>query len=420
MERPSLDGAGDAARARRLNIMRAVATGLLGLMAVVFALCGHFAGRWPWLSYVKAFAEAGMVGACADWFAVTALFRRPLGLPIPHTGLVPRKKDEIGVALGEFIAENFLTEAVLGAKLLQLEIGRWGAAWLRDPANAARLANQLTSLLHELLDLVTPQMRRDFVAIVARDLASALQAAPLASSMLRALWVDGRTQAFLDRILDFASRALTTNEELIRSQVTGRTFRWAPKWLDRKIADRIIRALAEVVQEMREADHPWRQQVTDSVNELIDRLDCDPALRERVEGLKRELVAHPLVLGNLERIWSQAENYMNPPTPEGRLALTEIATRLLSGVGGWLEERGDARESFNTWARLAVQNVIAPRRHEIGKFIAEIVAGWDTRSIVEKLELQVGGDLQFIRINGTLVGGCVGLAIFIVAKMLSL
>jgi uncharacterized membrane-anchored protein YjiN (DUF445 family) len=400
--------------------MRAFATGLLGLMALFFVAAGHFAGRWPWLAYVRAFAEAGMVGACADWFAVTALFRRPLGLPIPHTALVPRKKDEIGAALGDFIAENFLTEGVLEAKLRQLEIARWGAAWLREPDNAARLAARLTNLLHDLFGLVTPEMRRDFVAILARDLSGALQAAPLASSVLRALWVDGRTQIFLDRLLDFVARSLAEHEDLIRSQVAGRTFRWAPKWLDRRIADRIIRALTEVVQEMREPDHPWRRQVTDSVNELIERLDSDPALRERVEGLKRELVAHPIVLASLERIWSQVESRMNPPTEEARQALTRIAARLLAAFGRWLEDRGDARESFNTWARLAVQNVIAPRRLEIGRFIAEIVAGWDTRGIVEKLELQVGADLQFIRINGTLVGGAVGLAIFAGAKLLSL
>ena len=400
--------------------MRRIATGLLGLMAAMFIFSGAFMGRWPWLAYARAFAEAGMVGACADWFAVTALFRQPLGLPIPHTGIVPRKKEQIGEALGEFIAENFLTEAVLDAKLRQLEIARWGADWLSEPANAERLAQRITSLSRELLDLVAPQARRDFMAAVVKDIANALPAASLASSVLRALWLEGRTQAFLDYILDFVSRSLATNEDLIRGQVSGRTFRWAPRWLDRKIGDRIIQALAEVVEDMRHADHPWREQVRVSISEVIDRLDTDPAFREQVEALKKELVAHPLVLGNLERIWSEAESRVNPQTPEGMLAMTQLATRLLVSAGDWLEKRDDAREIFNGWARLAAQLVIAPRRHEIGRFIAEIVAGWDTRGIVEKLELQVGRDLQYIRINGTLVGGLVGLSIFIVSRWLSL
>ena len=190
--------------------------------------------------------------------------------------------------------------------------------------------------------------------------------------------------------------------------------------LDRRIGDRIIQALAEVVEEMRQPDHPWREQVRVSINEVIDRLDTDPAFREQVEGLKRELVAHPLVLANLERIWSEAENRLNPQTAEGRLAMAELVSRFLASAGEWLERRDDAREIFNGWARLAAQQVIAPRRHEIGRFIAEIVASWDTRSIVEKLELQVGKDLQYIRINGTLVGGLAGLAIFALSKWLSL
>jgi uncharacterized membrane-anchored protein YjiN (DUF445 family) len=420
MNDPRLISPSDLQRARALTTMRWVATGLLCLMAGVFVVSGIFMARWPWLAYVRAFAEAGMVGACADWFAVTALFRQPLGLPIPHTGIVPRKKDQIGEALGEFIAENFLTEAVLEAKLRQLEIARWGAAWLSDPANAERLAQRITSLSHELLDLVAPQARRDFVAAVVKDIANALPAASLASSVLRALWIEGRTQAFLDHILDFASRSLTSNEDMIRSQVSGRTLRWAPRWLDRRIGDRIIQVLAEVVEDMRRPDHPWREQVRISIGEVIERLDTDEAFREQVEGLKRELVAHPLVLENLEHVWWEAESRVNPQTAEGRLAMTELVSRLLRSAGSWLERRDDAREIFNGWARLATQRVIAPRRHEIGRFIAEIVAGWDTRSIVEKLELQVGRDLQYIRINGTLVGGLVGLAIFTLARWLSL
>ncbi len=413
-------GEGEAAQRRRLAVMQALATGLLGLMAVVFVTCGLLAHRWPWLAYVSAFAEAAMVGACADWFAVTALFRRPLGLPIPHTGIIPRKKDQIGEALGGFIADNFLTEAVLEAKLRRLEIARWGAAWLGEPANAASLGRRLTSLLREVLRLVPPETRRALTSAVVKDLATAIPAAPLAASVLRAAWVEERGQGVLDRILDIAARALTDNEALIRDQMAGRTFRWAPKWLDRAIADKLIRVLAEVASDMRRPDHPWRAQVAGAVERLIARLEGDPAMRERVETYKRELLANPLVLGQLERVWSAAEDRVNPPTPEGREALSDLATRGLTALGTWLEQRDDARDILNGWARLAAQRLIAPRRHEIGAFIAEIVAGWDSRGIVEKLELRVGPDLQYIRINGALVGGSVGLVIFIVSRWLSI
>ena len=405
---------------RRLTIMRWVAGGLLALMAVVFVACSLLLRRWPELAYLRAFAEAAMVGACADWFAVTALFRRPFGLPIPHTGLIPRKKEQIGEALGGFIAENFLTESVLEAKLRQLEIARWGAAWLRAPANAASLAGRLTSLLQELLRLVSPQTRRALTAAVASDLASNLPAATLTARVLRALWVDGRGHALIDQGYELVAKALTDNEALIRGQIAGRTFRWAPKWLDRKIADKILTVLADVVVDMRRPDHPWREQVFAAIERFLERLDTDPMLRERVERLKRGLLAHPLILDQLDGLWSAAENWINPQTPEGRQALADTARRLLAAVGDWLETHDDARDILNGWARLAAREVIAPRRHQIGAFVAEIVAAWDTRSIVEKLELQVGPDLQYIRINGTLVGGCVGLVIFSVARWLAL
>jgi uncharacterized membrane-anchored protein YjiN (DUF445 family) len=213
--------------------------------------------------------------------------------------------------------------------------------------------------------------------------------------------------------------ALADNEALIRGQIAGRTFRWAPKWLDRRIADKILAVLAEVVEDMRRPDHPWRARVSAEVEQFLERLDTDPLLRERIERFRRSLSAHPLVLDQLDGIWSAAEDWINPQTPEGRRALVDTARRLLAAVGDWLETRDEARDILNGWARLAAREVIAPRRHQIGGFVAEIVAGWDTHSIVEKLELQVGPDLQYIRINGTLVGGCVGLAIFCTARWLS-
>jgi uncharacterized membrane-anchored protein YjiN (DUF445 family) len=322
--------------------------------------------------------------------------------------------------LGGFIAENFLTETVLEAKLRQLEIARWGAAWLRDPTNVAGLGARLTSLLQEVLRLISPQARRSLTAAVVSDLASNLPASALAAGVLRSLWVEGRSQALLDQGLELVAGALADNEALIRGQIAGRTLRWAPKWLDRRIADKILKILAEVVEDMRRPDHPWRAQVSVAIERFLARLDTDPALRAKIERLKREMLAHPLILDQLDGLWTTAETWINPRTPESRQALADTASRLLLAVGDWLETRDDARDILNGWARLAAREVIAPRRHQIGAFVAEIVAGWDTRSIVEKLELQVGPDLQYIRINGTLVGGCVGLAIFCLARWLSL
>ncbi len=412
------DTPSDAQRAAELRRMQTLATGLLIAMAAVFAASSlaiaRGAGLAFGLGYVRAFAEAAVVGACADWFAVTALFRRPLGLPIPHTGLIPRNKQRIGEALGGFIAENFLTEAVLEGKLRQFELARWGARWLRQEANASALAERITTLIPELLNMTPADARRDFFAAATGSVVRALPAAPLAAGLARAVWSEGRARAILDRGLDALARYIAEREEMIRTMVAGRTFKWLPKWVDGKIADKVVSALGEILQEMRAPDHPWRTDLSAAVERFIDRLETDPALRTRAEALKRTLLEDPRVLGQFAQILTSA---LSGP---GFRDLEAAFTRALISFGEWLDEDEPARATLNAWMRAAATQVIAPRRREIGRFIAGVVEGWDTRSIVEKLELQVGRDLQFIRVNGTVVGGLVGLALYAVSRALGL
>jgi uncharacterized membrane-anchored protein YjiN (DUF445 family) len=405
-------------RAGRLRVMRLVATGLLAAMAVAYAVTSCLIPRAPWLGYARAFAEAATVGACADWFAVTALFRRPLGLPIPHTGIIPRNKDRIGDALGAFIADNFLTVEILEAKLRALEIGRWGAEWLRQPGNAGILAARLVELVPELLDLSTPAARRRFVGVVASDVISSLPAASIASGFLRAIWSAEGNSPILDAALDLIARALVTNQDLFRDEVAGRTYRWLPRWLDQKIADRILSAVIQTIEEMRSADHPWRERVRRDVEAFIVRLETDPALGERAEQIKLQIISHPLLVARIGELSDALEARLRPTTEAEASILADRVTGLLAGFGAWLYENTEAVEIFNAWARQAVQRTIAPRRHEVGRLIASVVADWDARNVTDKLELQIGADLQYIRINGTIVGGLVGLLIFTLSRLL--
>ena len=406
----------EASAGARLRTMRLAATGLLAAMVATYVVTGFWVRSEPWLAYVRAFAEAATVGACADWFAVTALFRRPLGLPIPHTGIIPRNKARIGEALGNFIADNFLTAEVLEAKLRQLEVGRWGAAWLREPRNAAELAERLVRLIPELLELSTPDARRRFVGAIAADAIASAPAASLAAGVLRAVSTGERGEAMLDAALGLASRALTANQDLLRAEVAGKTYRWLPRWLDNKIADKILSGLAETLEAMRAPDHPWRGRVRQYVDDFLERLETDPALGARAEEIKRQIASNPVLLARLGEIGDTLEARLRPKSDEeGRILAAHVAGWLAS-FGAWLYDRTEAIEIFNGWARSAVQRTIAPRRHEIGRLIASVVAGWDTRSVVEKLELQVGADLQYIRINGTIVGGLTGLLIFALSR----
>jgi uncharacterized membrane-anchored protein YjiN (DUF445 family) len=408
----------DRARARRLRLMRLAATGLLGAMAALYVVTSLWLQRAPWLGYVRAFAEAATIGACADWFAVTALFRHPFGLPIPHTAIIPRNKARIGEALGGFIADNFLTADILEARLRQLEVGRWGAAWLRQPQNAAKLAERAVALIPELLALSTPAARRRFVSALTADAIDGAPAAALAAAALRAVWSGERRDALLDAGLDLAARALASNQDLLREAVAGRTWRWLPRWLDRQIADKVLNGLAATLEAMRQPDHPWRMRVGGYVDAFVARLESDPALAARAEAIKRQIIAHPALLAGLDDVGEALERRLSPASDAEALVLAERLAGWLTGLGAWLDEASEAVEIFNDWARQAVQRTIAPRRHEIGRAVAGVVAAWDVRSVVEKLELQVGADLQYIRINGTLVGGLVGLAIFTVSRAL--
>jgi uncharacterized membrane-anchored protein YjiN (DUF445 family) len=410
----------DVVRARGLARMRTIATGLLGLMAVVFVAASLLQRQWPAFAYVRAFGEAGMVGACADWFAVTALFRRPFGLPIPHTGIIPRNKARIGEALGGFIADNFLTERVLEEKLRQLEVARWGGDWLRRPENARRLAERLAAAAPKLLRSLPPGAVGDLLGSAALAVARATPAGPAASKVLAALWSEGRAQPLFERALDWLGDYLASHEEAIRTQVSEHSYSWLPKWVDRMLADKLTRGLVEMLGEMRDPQHPWRRDLAAWVEDYIARLGADPDLQARADAYKLRLLSDPNLRGQVAEVWSGLETRVGTDLTQNPSDLAGPFERAILALGNWLAEDQQAQAQLNARARQLVSGVIAPRRHEIGLFVAQVVASWDARSVVDKLELQVGRDLQYIRINGTLVGGLVGVIIFAAAKALGL
>lgn len=415
---PDAASAADARRLRDLARMRLLATGLLVLMAAVFVLASLGAPRWPALAYLRAFAEAGVVGACADWFAVTALFRRPLGLPIPHTGIIPRNKDRIGAALGAFIAENFLTEAVLEDKLRQLEVARWGGAWLSRPQNARRLARRITAVVPEVLASAPPGAIGQLAAAMGLAAARATPAAPLAASVLGGLWSEGRAQALVEAAVEALAGYVARHEETIREKVAEQSPRWFPRWVDNMLADKVSDGLIRTIQDMRDPAHPWRAELREAVEGFIARLRSDPELQARVERLKLRLLDDPRVRAQGAELWAGLEARIAAEFAGDGLRLAAHVQRAVQAVGEWLAADAAAQQQLNALGRSLAIGVLAPRRHDIGRFVAEVVSGWDTQSVVDKLELQVGRDLQYIRINGALVGGVVGLAVFTAARAL--
>ena len=412
------DRAGDDRRLADLRRMRTIATLLLVLMTIVFVATSFARARWPWVDYVRAFAEAGMVGACADWFAVVALFRHPLGIPIPHTGIVPRNKVRIAAALGRFITNNFLTPKVLSEKLVKVDAAQWVADWLTDPDNARSVAHRAAVVVPEIVralprDAMADALGRSLVAGL-----KAMPAGPVAANLLGIVWAQGETQKLLDRAITVAESTLIANKAFIRARVEANSSRWVPRWLDGIVADKITSTIASTLAEMRDTAHPWRIELKDGIEGMIARLGSDPTLQADVEAAKNAFLDDPGFAEHVAVIWKEIDARLPSDVSAHAEAIATAVEHCLLSAGQWVGQDQAVKAKINGWIRYLVRRTISPRRAEIGAFVTNVVEAWDSTTLVNRLELQVGKDLQYIRINGTLVGGLVGLLIFTVSRWL--
>jgi uncharacterized membrane-anchored protein YjiN (DUF445 family) len=402
-------------RRRALRRARTLATSLLVLMLAIFIATSIGVKHWPWLAYIRAFAEAGMIGACADWFAVVALFRHPLGIPIPHTAIVANSKERIGIAIGRFMANNFLSPKVLAERMRDVDISGWAARWILRGDNANNIAQRATSSLNQALVALPREDLNAFLSGAVRGGIENVPASAFASRLLSLLWAHGEMQALAEKLLDWASTTLAKNRETIRNKVSRRTSRLIPKWIDGMVADKIIDGVMRILDEMREPSHPWRIEMTATVEQLIGDLAVKPEMIEKGEELKAKLLATPAVTSQIDALWVRIENRLEAPQTQAQL--TRVIERLLTNIGNRIQDDENLRDSINRWLRVAVLRTVAPRRTEIAEFIRNVVENWDVETLTERIELTVGRDLQFIRINGTIVGGLVGLIIFVVTQL---
>ncbi len=399
-------------RLRDLRRMRFLATALLVLMFAIFMATSLARVQWPWLPYLQAFAEAGMIGACADWFAVVALFRHPLGLPIPHTAIVPHNKARIGGALGRFVSNNFLSPAVLTAKIREVDTAGWIARWLSNPLNARRIARRVAMGLPQILRSLPRDQLNALLARGTRQAMEAIPAAPLASELLSLFWAQGETQALVEKAITIAAAALADNRDMIKTKVSRKSSRFIPKWVDAIVADKIISGLSQLLDEMRDPGHPWRVELGTAIEGLIRDLAEEPDMIARGEELKAEVLRNPAVLEQVGKLLVRIETRLDSDSASYVGPLADGLERALTAFAGWMGSDRRIGAAVNQWIGIALLRTVAPRRAEIGSFIAQVVERWDSETLVNRLELQVGRDLQYIRINGTLVGGLVGLMIF--------
>ena len=392
--------------------MKVVATGLLVVMALVFAITRAFEPLHPSLAYVKAFAEAAMVGGLADWFAVTALFRHPLGLPIPHTAIIPRNKDRIGEALASFIRENFLIPSVVARRMRRLDVAGAAGRFLQTPAGeGTRIRAGASRLIADIFESLDDERLGGFVkgAISAR--LRKTEVSPLLGHALASAINEERHVPMLEAAIRWTARALDANEPLIREMVHKKA-NWVLKLagLDTRLADAIIDGLRKLTVEMStDPAHPVRIKIEEALAQLANDLQTRPETRQKVEAIKEELLDNRSVSLWLDTLWQKSREAIVKAARNPDAVLAGKLGDVLKSMGGTLEKDARIRGAINQFARRAAVGMAASYGGSIVKLVSETIRGWDARTVTNRLEQAVGRDLQYIRINGTIVGGLVGL-----------
>jgi uncharacterized membrane-anchored protein YjiN (DUF445 family) len=397
--------------------MKVAATGLLVVMAAVFFAARSLEHQYPGLGYLKAFAEAAMVGGLADWFAVTALFRHPLGLPIPHTAIIPRNKDRIGEALANFIRENFLIPSVLARRMQRLDVAAAVGRFLQAPSGeATRIRAGASRLIADVFEGLDDERLGGIVkgAIASRIRKTAVS--PLLGHALASAINEERHVPMLEAAIRWTARALEANEPLIREMVHKKAS-WVLKLagLDAKLADAIIDGLRKLTTEMStDPAHPVRIKVEEALAQLANDLQSKPETRAKVEAIKEQLLDNRSVSLWLDAVWQKAREAIIKAARNPDAVLAGKMGEILKSMGSTLEGDARIRAAINQFARRAVVGMAASYGASIVKLISETVRGWDARTVTNRLEAAVGRDLQYIRINGTIVGGLVGLVLHMV------
>jgi uncharacterized membrane-anchored protein YjiN (DUF445 family) len=394
--------------------MRVLASAMLAGMAVVFIAAANLdkdpTGFW---SFVKAFAEAAMVGGIADWFAVTALFRHPLGLPIPHTAIIPRNKDRIGGALASFLRTNFLIPSVIARRMRRMDVAAAAGRFLAHPPEGGRIREGASRLIADMLEALDEDRLGGMVKGAIANRLRSTEVAPLAGKALAATISDDRHIPLLDNLVAWAGRALDANEELIRRMVHERA-NWILKLagLDAKLADAIVDGLRKLSFDMAlDPDHPVRQKAEEALVSLAWKLQNDPETQARVEAWKQDLIENQAVADWIGGLWEQSRASLLRAARDPDAIMAGKFGDAIRQLGETLQTDPRLAGAINQFARRAAMGVAATYGDQIVTLVSDTVRSWDATTVSSRLEAAVGRDLQYIRINGTVVGGLVGLLI---------
>jgi uncharacterized membrane-anchored protein YjiN (DUF445 family) len=408
----------DATRRAELASMRRVATGLLVVAGVIFLIARLLEATYPWMGYVRATAEASLVGGIADWFAVTALFRRPMGLPIPHTAIIPTQKDRIGRILGGFVQNHFLAREVLSAKLRSMRLAERIARWMSDPLHAERLARHVAVGVAQAVKNMPEGEVRELIRESAVARLQHMQLAPVLGNVLEAATKDERHQQLLDEALVLVRVAVSKNRELIREKIREESPWWVPPVVDEVFHQRVIDGAERMIEEVyADRAHPLRRQFDAAFDNFVERLRHSPEMIARTEQWKDNLLEHPMVNEFAASLWDRTRRAAEKFSTEPKADILHPIERGIMGVGESMLANEARLAELDDFLTNFIAGVLEQHRHEVGDLIADTVKQWDPRLASDRIELAVGRDLQFIRLNGTLVGGLAGLLIYVLSQL---
>jgi uncharacterized membrane-anchored protein YjiN (DUF445 family) len=409
---------GDAEKAAALRKMKRLALGLLIVMAVIFVFAFALQKQYPWLEYVRAAAEGGMVGALADWFAVTALFKYPMGIKIPHTAIIPRRKDQIGASLGEFVETNFLSEQVVKEKLASVDIARKVGAWLSGPGGPERVAKEGAAVIRGAFKVLNDDDVQAVIESMVRKHLLTPPWGPPVGRLAERIFADGHHHTLVDLLVDRTVDWVRDNHETVSRLVSDRSPQWVPQFVDGLVGDKVYVEILKFTKAVQaDPQHQVRQSIDKYLTDLAQDLQHDPVMIARAEGIKAQVLGDPEVRELASRTWGTIKAALLGAVDDPHSELTVKFKAAVHDFGTRLVVDPELAGKVNAWIGDAAGYLVKTYRSDIAGVITDTVARWDAEETSQKIELQVGKDLQFIRINGTVVGALAGLSIFTVAHL---
>ncbi|MGB2950606.1 MAG: DUF445 family protein [Rhodococcus sp. (in: high G+C Gram-positive bacteria)] len=411
----------DATKRRDLRKMKLVATGFLAFATAVYFFCRwqESQGAGEWVSYVRASAEAGMIGGLADWFAVTALFKHPLGIPIPHTAIIRKKKDQLGTSLGSFVGENFLAPDVVSEKVQSAQIPLRLGTWLAEPRNAERVAAESSTLLHGVVGVLNDE---DITQVIDNTIVRRLadpQWGPPIGRVLDELIKENRQLPLIDMLAERAHQWALSSQDTIDRVISRDSPTWSPKFVDTLLGEKIYKEIVEFTWKVRSnPQHELRLAANKFLVDYAHDLQHDPATIEKAESLKSQIMGREEITSLAAATWKVAKRLITESVDDPSSTLRVKIKENVESWGARIRDDDVLRDKVDGWLLGGARYVAANYADEITTIITDTVARWDAEEASSKIELQVGRDLQFIRINGTVVGALAGLTIYTVSDLI--